>query len=681
MTGVVCALVGNSVLTAVAEVIRSKKGIRAVGNAQIDTAQSKFGGASALFDGSGDYLQIAENSDFQFTSTSSWTIECWARFASLKVCGLIMKVGTSSPFAGFSLGLNYNTSGKLAFYPGTGGYVDFTDSVTTNTWYHIAVVSNAGNIRFYLNGTQQSANITATSGINNSTQPLVIGAYVSGAVDHLNGWMDEIRISNSARYTASFTAPSAPFVNDANTLLLIHANGTDASTYFEDDNGTGRSQVGIIRSSDGEIDTAQSKFGGSSCKFNNIGNGYLTIDKSAFDLGSGNFTVECWAYFNAENTRVSGFSRNTLINKRDPSNVRAGAWGLYWDAANSNKLIWEEIISGGGSVQSSNNAISTGSWLHIAAVRNGTTITLYVNGTSVGSGTLSTNYTITNYNCYIGWWGTSFYSLNGWVDEIRISNSARYTSNFTAPTAPFVNDANTLLLIHADSTDGSTVFTDDNGTARSQVGIQALGNAAISSTQSKFGGSSISTDGTDDRLLLPDNSNLVMSGAFTYEFWMYCNNVASPANQHLYAQLSVDTTIQFSGTGGSLIVYDGGTRTISTLASTTWYHFAIVRSGSTVQCYINGTAAGSSWTNSSTTRFSWSTATIANRPNNLSAGFNGYIDEIRLSNIARYTSNFTAPTVPFVNDENTVFLIHGDGTNGSTVIRDDNGVTPTHQYS
>ena len=51
------------------------------------------------------------------------------------------------------------------------------------------------------------------------------------------------------------------------------------------------------------------------------------------------------------------------------------------------------------------------------------------------------------------------------MDEIRISNTARYTANFTAPTQAFVNDANTLLLLHMDGTNNSTVFIDDNGVA------------------------------------------------------------------------------------------------------------------------------------------------------------------------------------------------------------------------
>jgi hypothetical protein len=56
--------------------------------------------------------------------------------------------------------------------------------------------------------------------------------------------------------------------------------------------------------------------------------------------------------------------------------------------------------------------------------------------------------------------------------------------------------------------------------------------------------------------------------------------------------------------------------------------------------------------------------------------FNGYLDEVRISNIARYTAAFTPSTTPFQSDANTVLLLHMDGTNASTVFTDDNGIAP-----
>jgi hypothetical protein len=106
--------------------------------------------------------------------------------------------------------------------------------------------------------------------------------------------------------------------------------------------------------------------------------------------------------------------------------------------------------------------INTGTWYHVAFVRSGSNITVYHNGTSVATGTWGTAVNFATAGPEIGKY--SSYYFNGWMDEIRISNTARYTSNFTAPTKQFKNDSNTLLLIHATpGPNGGQVFYDDNG--------------------------------------------------------------------------------------------------------------------------------------------------------------------------------------------------------------------------
>jgi hypothetical protein len=112
----------------------------------------------------------------------------------------------------------------------------------------------------------------------------------------------------------------------------------------------------------------------------------------------------------------------------------------------------------------SSSTVTTNTWYHFAVVRSGSTVTLYINGSSNAS--LTRSQTIGNGgDFYIGARQNEDLDFNGWIDEFRVSNTARYTAGFTAPTAPFQNDANTLLLLHMDGTDASTVFTDDNGVA------------------------------------------------------------------------------------------------------------------------------------------------------------------------------------------------------------------------
>jgi hypothetical protein len=105
-----------------------------------------------------------------------------------------------------------------------------TTTLATNTWYHFAATRQSGTLRLFVNGVLEH---TSTQTISISTASRIV--YVGGPTA-MNGYADEIRISNIARYTAGFTPSTTPFVNDANTLLLIHADGTNGSTTFTDDN-------------------------------------------------------------------------------------------------------------------------------------------------------------------------------------------------------------------------------------------------------------------------------------------------------------------------------------------------------------------------------------------------------------------------------------------------------------
>lgn len=236
-------MVGASfTVAAVAQILRSKKGITAVGNAQIDTAQSKFGGASALFDGNGDYLAIANN-PLIVSESEDFTIEAWVRPNATELQGYNWIVTANGPFVGFLFGTlgTFGVSTRTNFSINAVTIFDqaHPSAMATGTWYHIAVTRQSGSCKCWFNGTQIGSTVSNSAAIT-FTGPTTIGANsnnTSTPVQFWNGWQDEIRISNSARYTANFTPSTTPFVNDANTLLLIHADGTDASTFFEDEIG------------------------------------------------------------------------------------------------------------------------------------------------------------------------------------------------------------------------------------------------------------------------------------------------------------------------------------------------------------------------------------------------------------------------------------------------------------
>lgn len=241
---ILCSMVGASfTVTAAALVGRTQKTITAVNNAQISTAQSKFGGASALFDGTGDCLRTSGSSDFLLST--NFTIEFQIRFAAINTLyvPLCQRPGTGVGVGDWWCEVTAAENRMYWGFRNTAGtqyYVNLALAGTafaTNTWYHIALVCNSNVMQFYVNGTAVGSTTSVTGTFGFSALPITIGALGdSTAFSYsLNGYMDEIRISNTPRYTANFTAPTAAFDNDATTLLLIHADGTNASTLFTDD--------------------------------------------------------------------------------------------------------------------------------------------------------------------------------------------------------------------------------------------------------------------------------------------------------------------------------------------------------------------------------------------------------------------------------------------------------------
>lgn len=170
------------------------------GTAQIDTAQAKFS-QSLLLDGNSDYITIPDAADLDFVD---FTFDGWYRFASITgnqtfICRdadvtQFMVRWNDSAFSVFVAGSEYNE----------------TWSPSADTWYHIAISRSGSSLRFFINGTQIGTTKTNGTGVS-ATSLMMIGARTTGASHYFNGWIDEPRISNTARYVADFTPPAAPY--------------------------------------------------------------------------------------------------------------------------------------------------------------------------------------------------------------------------------------------------------------------------------------------------------------------------------------------------------------------------------------------------------------------------------------------------------------------------------------
>jgi hypothetical protein len=199
------------------------KTVTAAGNAQISTAQSKFGGTSLAFDGNGDALSVAGLSGLsQFTMTGVVaTYECWLYLSSLP--------GTRSfLFGSFGTGdsgwtVDVNSSGNIFIGRNAGGLtITLSSAFTTSSWQHLAVVSDGTTIVVYRNGISvgsvaASDNLDGRGAITSVTQDFRIGARQVANVLPLNGYIDDLRVTQSvARYITNFTPPIEPFPNGVN---------------------------------------------------------------------------------------------------------------------------------------------------------------------------------------------------------------------------------------------------------------------------------------------------------------------------------------------------------------------------------------------------------------------------------------------------------------------------------
>ena len=245
------------------------------------------------------------------------------------------------------------------------------------------------------------------------------------------------------------------------------------------------------------------------------------------------------------------------------------------------------------------------------------------------------------------WPGDATKLLAGDGSQITVGDGLQLSSNTLSSTLPqssYVStssDSTVSLLLHMEGANDSTTFTDKSYSPKAAT---VSGNAKISTSTAKFGSSSAYFDGSGDFLSYAYSSDFDLSGGtYTIEGWVNPSSLASEMGvicKHGFAigadwmfYITNSTTVKFYTNGAAY------TRTVPTISTGTWYHFAVVRSAATglISIYWNGTLAGA--TISATTTNTAATLGIgADRPNNPQVYFNGYIDEIRLTKgAARYT--------------------------------------------
>lgn len=197
--------------------------------------------------------------------------------------------------------------------------------------------------------------------------------------------------------------------------------------------------------------------------------------------------------------------------------------------------------------------------------------------------------------------------------------------------------SNVRLLLLFQGANNSTTTTDSSGTPKT---ITASGGVKISTAQVKYGtSSSLHTGSNTNYWSVSDNSELTVSGDFTLDTWIY--PTAAQQGSICYFPSSTTAEIIFRMNANQTItgLFTVFLTSTATVALNTWSHVAITRSGSTIRGFINGVEFANG-----TTSTTWDPSSIqVGSQTGTSAAFPGHIFGFRLSNVARWTANFTPP--------------------------------------
>ncbi len=611
---------------------------------------------SGYFDGTGDYLTMADNAAFAL-GTNNFTIEAWVlpqnsatnsfwfnqwetSAASDTNSSFVLSI-TSGKFQG---AVTYGGSTSQVTLPGS-------SSVLDNQWYHVALVRNGSSLTLYVNG--QSENTSPTLGgssVNNSNLTLFIGSRRDGTRT-FQGYVSNARLVNgTALYTSNFTPSTTPLTAIANTQLLtcqstsIIDNSTNAFTLTAVGNATASKFNPFGETITQVVEYSPNTHGGSVYL---DGNDYLEYSNNTtindMRVGTSNWTVEGWIYpTSTAATQYFYWHYGTTV---DVLALRYnGSTGAVIGSLRATNLATEQSLT-------SSVTHTINQWIHVAMARaNTTTVRLFTNGilsnTLTISATASINDTaLQNYTLGCSTNPVSNY-FTGYMSDWRyIKGQCLYTTSFVPPLQSHQSIQGTHVL---------QKFTAGTIVDRSGREVnETVGNASTSSAVKKFGTGSLYFDGTGDYLMMPraDPNVAFGTGNFTIEFWLYFSGTpsvfyalfdtrpASTQGAYTFLYLNNDRTLRFWVSSADRI-------TSSVLSANTWYHVAVCRSSSSTKMFIDGTQTGSTYND--TNNYIASRILIGSSfsgGSSITNSLNGYLDDFRITKgVARYTSNFTAPS-------------------------------------
>jgi len=650
-----------------------------------DTKPSEFhpfkeGYYSNFFDGTGDYLAILTSSAFNI-ATNSFTVEAWINTSSATL-QTIFNISDTGSLGYGAVRVQVLADKTVQWLMGPGGSWGvnvIAGSIVLGAWNHIAITRNGSSVYFFINGLQVGTTQTYATSLTTGGTTYI--GFNSGTSYAFNGYISNLRFVNgTALYTANTTLSTSPLTYVANTSLLTCQSNRlidNSNNNFTIVKG-GDTTVSPFVPFDGTPTTVTVPGANNySVYFDGTGDYLTTPVNAGFDMGTEDFTVECfvinYGYSGSQYGRglFTIYTSGNYNNSRFMVRLRSGN-----DAMNIYGYNGSSIYFGATGTNGTALLDNSRQWYHIAVVRQSGVFKLYVNGvqdiivsnqTSISLPSSSLIEIGRNQDGSIPDW-------NGFISNFRIvKGTAVYTATFTPPTAPLTAIANTSLLtaqantIIDNSSNALTITT--NGNARPARN----GPFANTTTVTLVGNEgSAYFDGTGDRLSV-DGANPginLTTNNFTLECWVYFNVVNSEmtiinkgwqsssafASYLIYMTNTASLRFLASSNGGTWDI--ASERVMGTMIAGTWTHIAVTRSGTTFRAFINGVINDSfTFTSSSgLANIPAQTLFIGGRVLG-DTSVNGYISNVRIVNgTALYTNSFIPSFAPSAPVANTVLL-------------------------
>lgn len=369
-----------------------------------------------FFDGTGDYLNLGGPSQLAF-GTNDFTIELWVypTVAPVPPAGLFLYDSRPASTDGaYPCIFVAPTTNVLTYYVSTAARITGTTALPLGQWNYVVVSRVSGSTRMFLNGVQEGSTYTdSTTYLNGANRPVIAnnGLNLTGT---LTGYISNLRVLNGTGSTTS-TIPTAPLTAVTNTDLLL--NGTNAGIY----DATEKSVLETVGNA--QVSTNVKKYGSGSMYFDGTGDWLLIPHNADLNLGTGDFTVECWV-----NIFDTSAARH-LIGK----GTATTGWGISFNALPTSFVFNYANTS----VSATNYNLMQRQWYHIAVTRAGSgtnNFRMFINGSLILQTTVTNDLSTTS-NIYIGASRTGTLPMLGCVDDLRITNGyARYLSSFIPPT-------------------------------------------------------------------------------------------------------------------------------------------------------------------------------------------------------------------------------------------------------